>query len=188
MSTKIYNGVVFKSNSMENILKKFIDIKEKIVKEHNEKLTVDDIVFFIKYNELEDKNASEVFYKLQKNIDERYRRITDINFNFSIVLFPYENKVYGIYFSDYEEDDFNLLSEMVEDYHYQDQCDKPEHIPDEEWEHRRKTWDELIGYDAISDRGFSYTFCSGKDIDIIETYNKIKEAKEKIEEHEKQRN
>lgn len=188
MSTKIYNGVVFKSNSMEEILKEFIKIKDIAIKEHNKNLTIEDIIFFIKYKELEDKTVCEIFSKLQENIDERFRRITDVNFNFSIVLFPHKDKIYGIYFTDYQDEDSELLSELIEDYHYQDQCDKPEHIPYDEWEERRETWDELIGYDSISDRGFSYTFCSGKDLDIIETHNKIKEAKEKIEEYEKQHN
>lgn len=184
MSTKIYNGVVCKSNSMEEILQKFIKIREEAVKKHNEQLTVDELVFFIEQNGLKDKHVYDIYNRLEENISNRCRNIFDINFNFSIVLFPYKKKIYGIYFTDNAKEDYELISDLFDDYHYQDQCDKPEHISEEEWEERYNVWDELLGYDRISSRGFLYTFCCSYDLDTMTIFEKIREAKEKINQNE----
>lgn len=39
--------------------------------------------------------------------------------------------------------------EMFEDYHYQNQCDKPDDISDEEWDKRESDWNDAIGPDYI---------------------------------------
>ena len=186
MSTKIYNGVVFKSNSMEDILKNFVKIREKAIEKHNEMITVEELMFFISQNQLENEHTFKILHELENNIMSRCRRITDVNFNFSIVLFPHKEKIYGIYFTDFQEEDYKLICDMFDDYHYQDQCDRPEHISEEEWEERYKTWDEIIGYDTISSRGFLYTFCGAYDLDTMTIFEKIRQAKEKINQNETQ--
>ena len=65
-----------------------------------------------------------------------------------VQVIPLADKTLAMYFGNpdfFQECNFSFLS----DYHYQNQCDKPEEISDEEWNKRENDWDKAIGPDYV---------------------------------------
>jgi len=52
--------------------------------------------------------------------------------------------------------------DWIEEYHYQNQFDKPDHLTEKEWEKRRSVWEEGLPTSIPSDRGFT--------IHLVNTY------------------
>tara|TARA_B100002019_G_C21272209_1_gene603017 strand:+ start:1442 stop:2365 length:924 start_codon:yes stop_codon:yes gene_type:complete len=63
----------------------------------------------------------------------------------TIALFPLDNKVLGIYYSDMSNY-VPLIKEMetFEEYHYQDSTDKPKSVSNENWNQRKEDWDKVL--------------------------------------------
>lgn len=84
-----------------------------------------------------------------------------------LVFIPCDNKMFVMYFGDpiYKSviaDDH----EHYVDYHYQNQCDRPEWITDEEWEQRSKDWEKAIGPDYVPSRhGLTFSLVDYDSID-----------------------
>lgn len=62
----------------------------------------------------------------------------------------------------------------VEPWPYWDNVDRPDDVTDTEWEHRRDTWDRVIGWDVIQDRcvtwsllGDSHVFSDAFDLEWL---------------------
>lgn len=165
MSTKLYNGIKFKTDDIYQLFEELKCIKEKAIKVGMDNLcSLDTLCHFILNNKLSDSNTYEVKNALVDNLRGKYRTILDPSFNFSILIFPYKGKLYGYYFDDglYEYSD--LIGEIADDYSYQNQTDRPEGISEEEYEEREKVWEDIIGYDTMSERGLKYNFVSADTI------------------------
>lgn len=95
---------------------------------------------------------------------------TDINYDFyfhlNLCLYPYEGETYGVAFgADKIIEKFQALPEVM-DFHYQNQTDKPDEISEEEWEHRGKVWDDILGYTRFSENAFQYCLFGADDLGI----------------------
>lgn len=181
MSTKLYYGIRFKSRNMADILQQLLSIRKETVKLANELLTVDELKMFIVFNNLIGCNVYEIYRALINELNSDMRTLLSPNFNFTISLIPEKNGyVYGYYFADDVEEYFKKIEPLVEDYHYQNQCDKPDEISTREWNNRRKKWDKILGYDSFTQRAFNFTVVGTCDLDIILTYKKIREAIEEL--------
>ena len=81
----------------------------------------------------------------------------DYDYRCILQIIPMETKTLAMFFGspmlrDYLESHHDFLT----DYHYQNQTDRPENIPEEEWNLREKDWDKAIGPDYIPiQHGFS---------------------------------
>ena len=71
------------------------------------------------------------------------------NFYNNLLLFPLKDKILAMYFGNTDIRRFIENHEMFEDYHYQNQCDKPDDISDKEWDKRESDWNDAIGTDYI---------------------------------------
>jgi len=96
------------------------------------------------------------------------------NYKALVQVIPLANKTLAMYFGNpdfFQECNFSFLS----DYHYQNQCDKPEDISDEEWDKRKNDWDKAIGPDYIpAKHGFAVELFN-KEWDFgITNFKKIK--------------
>ena len=49
------------------------------------------------------------------------------------------------------------VPEWAEDYHYQNQTDRPSEVPEDEWNARGVTWDAIIGYNGWDDHRLTYS-------------------------------
>lgn len=181
MSTKLYNGIRFKSRNMGDILQQLISIRKDAVKIANELLTIEEIKSFIILNNLIGADCHKIYKALVTDLNSDCRTLLSINFNFTISLIPEKNGyVYGYYFADHQKEYFEMIEPFVEDYHYQNQCDKPDNISNREWNNRRKKWDKLLGYDSFTQRAFSFVIVNSSDLDMFSIFKKIKDAVEEL--------
>ena len=179
MSMKIYNGIKFKSDDPEEIIAQLNSIKKRAVENSKRyiregkgaalavrvagytKNTVFDI-------DVEDyKQLIDFREKLEFSFNKRYRSWDDPAFKFSVVIIPYNGHLYGISYHEEIEENRSLLNSFIDEYHYQNQTDKPEDIDDEEWDARSDVWNEIFDkYVAPSDAGFTYDIVKEDDLDF----------------------
>ena len=82
-------------------------------------------------------------------------------FEASILFLPLRSRTLVMAFGDPAFFDDIVEDERLEDYHYQNQTDKPEDISTRVWNKRRKDWDEVLGRDYIpANHGFSFRLLS----------------------------
>lgn len=73
------------------------------------------------------------------------RRAPEIDMNFEVTYFPYQNRIFGIYYS--ENRTFSTLwmaQPGMDDYHYQNSTDRPDTISETAWTARRLVWDTIF--------------------------------------------
>lgn len=87
-----------------------------------------------------------VLYKIADNSRQSYP-CSGYNFYCKLLLFPLEDKILAMYFGMPEIRRFIENHPMFRDYHYQNQCDKPDDISDEDWSKRESDWEKAIGPD-----------------------------------------
>ena len=174
MSTKLYNGIRFKSRNMGDILQQLISIRKDAVKIANELLTIEEIKSFIILNNLIGADCHKIYKALVTDLNSDCRTLLSINFNFTISLIPEKNGyVYGYYFADHQKEYFEMIEPFVEDYHYQNQCDKPDNISNREWNNRRKKWNKLLGYDSFTQDIFLDNDYTKEEMKLVNETHKI---------------
>lgn len=173
MSTKIYNAYKTTLNICE-LLDKFksLGIKAKRLQEElylkslyrRVVLTGDaEIVLYKKEydyrKELFNKNHAD-WEELQTS---QYRNLY-IDFSLSCSVFPLKDKILLKFYG--ENSMLKLIDDEIYliDYHYQNQCDKPEEISDDDWDERRKFWDSVLGNERPCDVSFTFEFTRNDDI------------------------
>jgi hypothetical protein len=86
-------------------------------------------------------------------IVERYKKATIsmardfFNFDVSVGFRQNKGKIYLKYYADMEMRNvfiFLVKDPRLEEYHYQNQTDPPDYIPEKDWGKRRKEWNDLI--------------------------------------------
>jgi len=184
MSTKLYNGIKFKSNNIKEVLDQLMSIK-KIANEIALDLLPDDrLALFIKTNDFADKDkwfiSRELVTALDSSFSNKWTFIPRLHF--SVVIYPTtEGDIYGYYFDTDKQEFNNLLKPFYTDFHYQNSSDKPSDLTDEEWEFRELKWDELLkDGDKFADTGLVYNIVNGDTLDIWELESRIKVILEKI--------
>ena len=167
MSLKVYNGIRFKTNNLQKVIEYLHSIRETAY-QNARKLNVKDpvraILTFCEHSKdilcLEKEEKHWDFHasrKLADNLDERYRGYDDPPFVFDVVVIPWKGRLYGCYYCDGIEENERLLDEIAEEYHYQNQTDRPEEIPTREWNRRGEIWDEIFtAYDTPAEAGLVY--------------------------------
>ena len=73
----------------------------------------------------------------------------------SAYFYQYEDRIFTMLFG--SADIINAVvseteTDMLSDWHFQNQTDRPEGISEEEWNAREKSWDKMIGPDYIPAR------------------------------------
>ncbi len=197
MSTKIYNAYKLKESAslaqltqildkirsdIEEVARKdmankvagriqyYKDLYKYYGEEITTKITNNHILKMLDYIKA-DKSDNRLFWEeypelIKELKDEPYEHTTA-----TLQMIPCSEKILAIYCGPFEYIDFVSKNEFFEDYHYQNQTDKPDDIADKEWEEREKDWDKAIGPDYIPARhGLSYTLL---DYDSIPFYSNI---------------
>lgn len=177
MSTKIYNGLLIDlPYSFSGIRTELIRLaKEEIIPVA--RLEYTKIVAHSVFSEM-DKNAwnnrnndaveptiNDVVFRKCGEIDDRVmsmRRTRDpwLDFEFSIVLFPLEDKILAIPYTEQKALLDVLLSKpYVKEYGYWNNTDEPEDMTEAEWKQREIDWDIALGDSAIpAENGFTLQF------------------------------
>ena len=189
MSTKLYNGIKFKSNNIKEVLDQLMSIRKPANNLALDLLPDDRLALFIKTNDFVDKDkwfiSRELITALDSSFSNKWSFVPRLHF--SVVIYPTtEGDIYGYYF-DSDKQEFNdLLKPLYTDFHYQNNSDKPRDLTDEEWKFRELKWDELLeGGDKFADNGLVYNIVTGDTLDIWDLEDKIALVLEKIKRESK---
>lgn len=178
MSTKIYNGIKFKSKNISKVLSQLISIKKEAKEISKNLITKRDLELFIRSNNLQDLDPFEIVRELflameVKENSNRWHFVPRIDF--TVFIYPTkEGDIYGYYQDSNRPEYQELLKPFYTDFHYQNNSDRPSDITEEEWEFRRNKWDELIDY-KFKDTGFTYELVSQSDLDIFDFLDVVKD-------------
>lgn len=202
MSTKIYNGYRFKEPVTLQQVQSFTQrLREKLAplaKQEYCKAIIREIVEMIDMNQYGYFTTCHYFHKFEKSslfrascryYDERIsllksknKRDPDVDFDFSICIIPLQSKDSTLILL-YTEQSFLRKAFVefpeIEEYHYQNQSDKPDEITEADWDIRRKDWDEGLGDFAPIEVGLEYRPYS---FDRFNFYT-FHETKEYLENH-----
>lgn len=192
MSTKIYNGIKFKSNNIVEIVQQLQNVREELLKICNTSdiISQEDIIGFIKYCDLDKEITKFSVYEIHhKMYDELLKQTEEtrlfLRFTCSIYIIPYKDgNIYGGLFCDNVKY-YKYIMPYTEDYHYQDQTDRPEEITEEEWGERDDIWNEIFEkFWTFSEVGLKYEIIGAKDLRLHEriehALNEIKSENEPI--------
>ncbi len=176
MSTKLYNGIKFKSNNMREVLDQLMSIKKRANDIAIDLLDDRSLALFIDTNNLLDKDkwetTREVIDALDSSNHNRWKFKPRLHF--SVVVYPTkEGDIYGYYFDSDKKEFYDLLKPFYTDFHYQNQTDPPTDVTEEEWNFRELKWDELLPGDKFSDSGLQYDIVTGETLDIWDLEDKI---------------
>lgn len=200
MSTKLYTGIKFKSNKLGEVIRQLHSLKEEAVKRVQETFEDQNSPNFIRmcifYMMLEgDGKKIENYFHFERELKRKMREpYSDIGFDFrfNVVIYERKNKLYGTYFDNTYKNYQKLFDNGIAvDYHYQNQCDKPDEVSWRDWNFREKVWEDI--FEDVSclwiprEAGVTYDIVTEDDIrlnkEIFEKVkNKCKELKEKKEE------
>ena len=191
MSTKIYNGLIFRNQDLTSVYKKLLELKPIAVKKagelfiqsahHQTCYILDEAATSASDNavmkaenddlcKLEWKRSEWVMYWmdiLNKAQYERTNKYYRIDFVFELALFSYKDHVLAYWICQNNSvGALEMLKEIgAEDYHYQNSSDKPDEITEEEWVEREKAWDVAMP-NAPIDTGLIFTLITWKDLDL----------------------
>ena len=106
-------------------------------------------------------------------MEDRLTRIRhDCWIDLSLLLFPNMTDQEHTYFiafgSDKMVDFLWKQKDLVQEYSFWNNVDKPESITAEEWEQRESIWEELLSYPIFSDCGFTHEICSKDTINFYD--------------------
>ena len=187
MSTKLYNGIKFKSNNIKEVLDQLISVKETAKQIAIDSISDKDLGLFITANNLLDNDAWYIANEIKDAIaSDNYNRWKfKPRLKFTVVVYPTtEGDIYGYYFDADKKEYNDLIEPFYTDFHYQNNSDRPSDITEEEWDFRREKWDELLK-DRFMDTGFTYEIVSGDDLDFFDLVDKIKIVLDKLKREEK---
>jgi hypothetical protein len=169
MSTKIYNGIVIKNTTLEEVENSINNLRSKYITKGKELYKKSLASKYYMILDLTPKVKEDVVYNLldnyiekeKSNLDNGYRS-TSFDFEITVSLKEHNGNVYGSFFSEKEE----LITELKKklnicDYGYWDNTDKPDDLTATEWEHRSRTWDKLF------DNSYSFEKSGFKTINIV---------------------
>jgi hypothetical protein len=190
MSTKIYNGIKFKSSNIKEVLDQLIQLKKVANKKAIEILKDGEIARFIMGNNLLSEVPFEISRELMHAINNsssslNRKWVLVPNLYFSVVVYPDSvGDIYGYYFISNRDEYYELLKPLYTDFHYQNQTDPPSELSEEEWDFRRSKWDELVN-DKFGDAGFTYDLVTGDSIDIWDIESRVKSVIESLKREDK---
>jgi len=168
MSTKIYNGIKFKSNNFKEVLDQLILLKKPAL----DLLEIKDldIEYIILKNNLIDKDHFTIWDFMNNSVEFLSYYI------FKVIIFPTtEGDIYGYCFNSKY---LGLLDDISDEFSYYDNTDHPEDIDYADWDWRGMKWDEILKSYHIKDNGFSYDIIGSNDLDARTFRKRIKEVLE----------
>ena len=100
--------------------------------------------------------ACNVLFNVREKVEEASK--SDIynvyDLSAEIQIYPLDDKILLRFFGNDRLEQILLNEEDIEEYHYQNQCDRPEDISEEEWNDREKNWETVNPTLVPAKRGF----------------------------------
>lgn len=104
-------------------------------------------------------DAFDEYSRRVKKSDTDNSRDPAVDFAFSVSIFPYGKKFYGIVHTEHKALKTLLFeNNFVEDFSYWDNADREDHISAKQWSNRRRIWQTIFENSWVpQDVGFSFT-------------------------------
>lgn len=180
MSIKIYNGIKFKSNNINEVIDQLITLRKSALE-----INLSNIPYYINifYNSLKEKPDDSLKFAnlFLGTFSKYYRKYSDPMFRFGVYIYFYKNEIHGYYYDETNRCK-KLLNNISDDFHYQNQTDCPDYISENEWKFRKDAWEEMLPTGFLKEKGLKFSIIDEDDINIFfieECFNKIKNNKEK---------
>lgn len=126
-----------------------------------------EMLSFIKNN----KSNNRLFWEEYPAFIEELKNDPYEHTKATLQVIPCDERILAMYFGPREYISFVSKNKSFEDYHYQNQVDKPKEITEEEWDERKNNWEKAIGPDYVPNRhGLTFTLL---DYDSMMFYSKI---------------
>jgi len=170
MSKNISNGFVFNTTDIIEIFDALIEFRkvlEPLVYDKTVQYFADECTLDFDTKTLNNDKIrgiyNEVYQRFTVKQDEvRVKAVRDpsVDFQFSILIIPSEDRFYGMFYTE-QEDFTKLWSEhpLINEYIWYTHSERPENYTEDEWTERGDTWDNLLksvgGVPALS--GFTYS-------------------------------
>lgn len=181
MSTKIFNGFMFKGSLMD-AHKAFMDLRKEIepllLREYH-KLFADNLItkYDAYYGGLTTKKPESVMFKFWDELNDRQKKIRAtsqrdpaIDFGFEIVLLPISNrKILGVWFTEQSWMETLLTSKPYFQYYgYWNNTDPDDSCTTRQWNQRRRDWDKAWpGYSAPAQHGMTFSLVPDNSAPIV---------------------
>lgn len=177
MSMKIYNAYRLKGDYDLISLNEFCDNLRKEVTKISEQMALDWVanktLYYYNFKKLHGSQVVQDMIKETKNSkemhetwkladvdrwDSLYWNISDMAFGRNlqnqrkreiIQIFPLQDKILVMFFGSKDIQNYLENTGHFDDYHYQNQCEKPDAISEEEWNRRCIDWRKAIGPDYV---------------------------------------
>ena len=180
MSTKLWNGMILLNCNLEQSLPKLQALRRTCLPKLQNAMEdrVAELLIFeadLPLNFHQFGRANDQPINIYQLIDADMRAAlmnrkvgSDWDFAFSLRLIPKGNDVLVLHHMWNNPGYKEALQEAgFEDYHYQDQTDPPEDMPEDEWKRREQDWDDYY-FRAYPEHqcepGFTYTIIDWQDI------------------------
>lgn len=177
MSTTIYTGFKFKTddiyeamkdiNEFRKHVKEVVDLKREFYFANEMQVLFDAVTAekrsLKKGDSVYGVVASNFYEKYRNSRANEYSRDDTVDYETSIVIFPFEEKLYGMVFSALRELTSDWFAQdFIEDYHYQNQSDMPEDVTEEDWSERARVWEGILEISSIpSNAGMTVQLVEG---------------------------
>ena len=197
MSTKIYDAYRIKTEKGSITLTELMNITQDIKKQIVDVFRVNyvrelslwvlhrkDLCTFYGDSVFDIVHDKDIVHQLEVILSEKYndtllfvnesviynKTLRDLPFMLYVCNFlyiPCEDNVLMLYFGDNAYLDIINNSKYFEDFHYQNQHDKPTDITEEEWNYRRDCWDKALAPDFTpTNHGFLFKVIELNDMDL----------------------
>lgn len=108
----------------------------------------------------------------QSEIRKSGHRDPEVDFDFSLALFPHGGQLYGIAYCDRSEWVGSFMADPdVEDFAYWDNTDAPDNISTADWDRRREVWEQILdvegGHGIPALCGFTADIVITSSLDLI---------------------
>lgn len=158
MSTKIYNGYAMPEMTLQELFAFCAKVRDRMSEAATE-------AWRAAFMEADFRKG---WSKIHENVCEADRKGLrhPLDFKAEAVFIQGEGKLLVITFWE-QKHLFTPIwleagGEGLRPYHYWDNVDPDDDVPYDAWEARGKEWDRVLGWEAVSLAGFSYTFSSGR--------------------------
>jgi hypothetical protein len=157
MSTKIYNGFIFRKKSYQKVINDLLVAKDAYLKSDKFREEISSMMKSLEVNAEDfDKSSSGEWYRFISN-NKTLQNDCGISRKGAYIYFDeVSRRYYGYYIGDVS---YKFLEKFTRDFHYQNQSDQPEDISEASWNFREEVWERLLpGIGRLQDRGAFFQF------------------------------
>jgi hypothetical protein len=176
MSTKIYNGFRFVPGTTLNDIYRYVaEFRKELQPLAEEKISREIVERAIRYLDLQSLGLDESgeqgspLFRAHTGVTEEERNIATepyrnhpLDMKFEITIHLAGDKILGMHWTSQRDfQDLWMAKPFILDYHYQNQTDPPDEVPEDEWQEREHDWCGIVfpGFESPTMSGLMAVCC-----------------------------